>query len=284
MGGSKVAKKTLVLKGELMSSQAFEKLLRAPWTWRQPLTRIPANFSSSISDLFVWRNSSDWQTSFELIDIPGLFFDRQGDQGATASLILFDSSGAQIISIEIKTISTRRQTIDLASYLNDTNEEVGTFAVFHKQVPTELSKIGSFLAERGYVSYRYQGAPLRSYVHGNLDAIAQNTNHQLQMLGCSSFFQREYRLQFVLMPGSIYHLCIVNPTSTEQRCVGRLISINNGKILSSHTFYLKTGAIHVLYFQDEVIEPARMVIESNMIMARPLVFNIKNFKMDVFHG
>ncbi len=267
-----------------MIFQTFEKLLRAPWTWRQPLTRKPSNFSSSISDLFVWRNSSDWQTSFELLDIPGLFSDRKVEVGATISLMLFDSSGHCILSKEIKIITTCRQTINLALYLKDTNEEIGTFAVFHKQVPLVFSKIGSYLSERGYVSYRYQGAPLRSYVHGNLDAIAQSISYQIQMLGCSSFFRREYWLQFVLMPGSLYNVCIVNPTSTEQRCVERLISINSGKILSTHIFKLKSRAINVLNFQKEVIEPARLVIESNMIMARPIIFHVKNNKMDVFHG
>jgi hypothetical protein len=134
------------------------------------------------------------------------------------------------------------------------------------------------------VSYRYQGAPLRSYVHGNHDAIAQNTNGHLQALGGSSFFQRQYRMQFELTPGSQYKLCLVNPTASEQKCLGKLVSINGGKILCSKPFKLNPGGVHELTFQSEVTEHARVIIESHIIMARPLVFNIHNFKMDVFHG
>jgi len=267
-----------------MMTQVFEKIIRSPWTWRQTLTGRPYDLNAPISDLFVWRNSAEWQTSFELIDIPRLFVDSKDGVSTDVKLIFFDSSGHQILSEEIVVLPAIRQTIHLASYLRYINEEMGTFAVFHKSVPLAISSLGSHLAERGYVSYRYQGAPLRSYVHGNLDAIAQNANSQLQALGGSSFFQREYRLQFELTPGSQYQLCFVNPTASEQKYVGKLVSINGGKILCSRPFKLTPGGVSNLTFQSEVMEPARVVIESHIIMARPLVFHIQNSKMDVFHG
>ena len=267
-----------------MIIQAVEKILRSPWTWRQALTGRPNDLNAPISDLFVWRNSAEWQTSFELIDIPRLFVDSTDDVDAVVNFVFFDSSGHRFLSEEIAVLPAMRQTIDLASYLSGANEEMGTFAVFHKSVPLAISSTGSYLAERGYVSYRYQGAPLRSYVHGNIDAIAQNINGQLQALGGSSFFQRQYRLQFELIPGSQYQLCIVNSTPSEQKCVGKLVSINRGKILCSHPFKLTPGGVHELTFQREVTEHSRVIIESHIIMARPLVFNIQNLKMDVFHG
>ena len=267
-----------------MMTQLFEKILRSPWTWRQALTARPHDLNAPISDLFIWRNSAEWQTSFELIDIPRLFVDSEGDESTVVKLVFFNSSGYQFLSKEIVVLPAMRQTIDLAPYLTGINEEMGTFAVFHKSVPLAISSLGSYLAERGYVSYRYQGAPLRSYVHGNLDAIAQNTNGQFQALGGTSFFQRQYRLQFELTPGSQYQLCLVNPTPREQKCVGKLVSINEGKILCSRPFKLIAGGVHGLTFQSEVTEPARVIIESHIIMARPLVFHIQNSKMDVFHG
>jgi hypothetical protein len=267
-----------------MIIQAVEKILRSPWTWRQALTGRPHDLNAPISDLFVWRNSAEWQTSFELIDIPRLFVDSADDVDAVVKIVFFDSSGHQFLIEEIAVLPAMRQTIDLGSYLSDANKEMGTFAVFHKSVPLAISSMGSYLAERGYVSYRYQGAPLRSYVHGNLDAIAQNTNSELQLLGGSSFFRRQYRLQLELTPGSQYQLCIVNPTASEQTCVGKLVSINEGKILCFRPFKLIPGGVEELTFQSEVTEPARVIIESHIIMARPLVFHIQNSKMDVFHG
>jgi len=267
-----------------MIAQAVEKILRSPWTWRQALTGLPHDLNAPISDLFVWRNSAEWQTSFELIDIPRLIVDSKSEINAVVKLVFFDSSGHQFLSEEIEVLSAIRQTIHLSSYLKGTNEEMGTFAVFHKSVPSAISSMGSYLAERGYVSYRFQGAPLRSYVHGNLDAIAQNANGELQVLGGSSFFQRQYRLQFELIPGNQYQLCIVNPTASKQKCVGKLVAINGGKVLCSRLFNLTPGGVHALTFQSEVTEHARVIIESHIIMARPLVFNIQNLKMDVFHG
>jgi hypothetical protein len=267
-----------------MMIQAVEKILRSPWTWRQALTARPYDLNAPISDLFIWRNSAEWQTSFELIDIPRLFVDSEGDESTVVKLVFFDSSGYQFLSEQIAVLPAIRQTIDLTSYLTDTNEEMGTFAVFHNSVPLAITSMGSFLAERGYVSYRYQGAPLRSYVHGNLDAIAQNANGQLQALGGRSFFQREYRLQFELVPGTQYQLCIVNPTASEQKCTGKLVSINGGRILRSQSFKLTPGGVYALTFQSEITELARVVIVSHIIMARPLVFNMQNSKMDVFHG
>lgn len=267
-----------------MIIKAVKKILRSPWTWRQSLTARPYDLNASISDLFIWRNSAEWQTTFELIDIPGLFVDINSEIITAVNFVFFDSSGYQFLSEEIEVLPAIRQTIDLNSYLKCTNEEIGTFAVFHKHVPLVITSMGSHLAERGYVSYRYKGAPLRSYVHGNLDAIAQNTNGKLQKLGGSSFFRRQYRLQLELMSGSQYQLCVVNPTARKQKCLGKLVSINGGKTLSTQPFRLSSGGVYELTFNSEVTENARVIIESHIIMARPLVFNIQNIKVDVFHG
>ncbi len=66
--------------------------------------------------------------------------------------------------------------------------DYGTFSIFHSHTPKEVTELGSFLTERGYVSYCYKGAPLRSYVHGNLDAIAQYLDGKMQLLGARSFY------------------------------------------------------------------------------------------------
>jgi hypothetical protein len=76
----------------------------------------------------------------------------------------------------------------------------------------------------------------------------------------------------------------VNPTASEQKCTGKLVSINGGRILRSQSFKLTPGGVYALTFQSEITELARVIIVSHIIMARPLVFNIQNFKMDVFHG
>lgn len=264
--------------------QKVERYRRALWTWRQPLTRHPLASAVPISDLFVWRNSGEWATRFELIDIPGLFSDGEKDLSKHVTLFLFNQHGRQFLMKRLEVQPGRRQTINLAAFLSETNGQMGTFAVFHSSSPPELEPIGSFLAERGYVSYRYRDAPLRGYVHGNLDAIAQCADGGLQLLGGSSFLSREYSLQHELQPGVVYELGMVNSTPVAQRCICKLISIRNGKIISLESIKLAPGGIQLVTVQADNSESVRLVIQSRLVMARPLVFRIQNLKLDVFHG
>jgi hypothetical protein len=144
--------------------------------------------------------------------------------------------------------------------------------------------MGSFLAERGYVSYRYRDAPLRAYVHGNLDAITQGPDGELQLLGCRGFLSREYSLQHELQPGVVYELGMVNPTSSSQRCICKLVSVHSGKIMGVQPVNLAPGGIQLVPVRADKSEPVRLVIQSHLVMARPLVFRIQNLKLDVFHG
>lgn len=268
----------------MMLMQKLERYRRALWTWRQPLTRRPLTSGVPISDLFVWRNSGEWATSFELIDIPGLF--SEGDKHADkhATLFLFDQHGRQLLKKRLELLPGRRQTINLAEFLSETNGEMGTFAVFHSSSPSELESIGSFLAERGYVSYRYRDAPLRAYVHGNLDAIAQGADGELQLLGCSGFLSRDYSLQHELQHSAVYELGMVNPTPSAQRCLCQLVSVRSGKIMGVQVVNLPPGGIQLVPVRVDKSEPVRLVIQSHLVMARPLVFRIQNLKLDVFHG
>lgn len=265
-----------------MIAQKIQRLRRAIWTWKQPLTRLPAPAADPISDLFVWRSSDEWETFFELIDIPSLFEDGQGQQHVT--LAFFDGTGRQVLAHKVNLRANCRQTLDISSMVGRSHGETGTFAVFHSTTPSGVTKLGSFLAERGYVSYRYHGAPLRAYVHGNLDAISQGADGGLQLLGGRSFLSREYSLQHELQPGVVYELGMVNPTAGAQRCVCKLISVRSGKIMGVQPVNLAPGGIQLVPVRADKSEPVRLVIQSHLVMARPLVFRIQNLKLDVFHG
>jgi hypothetical protein len=282
VGSSENAEKPVVCKGSIMIAQKIQRFRRAVWTWRQPLTRVPAVALAPISDLFVWRSSDEWRTSFELIDIPSLFEDVEAP--GHAILIFFDVDGRRLLERRVALQANRRQTLDISSMIGMEHGEAGTFAVFHCVTPSSITKIGSFLAERGYVSYRYRDAPLRAYVHGNLDAIARNADGGLELLGCSSFLRREYCLQYGLQPGAIYELGMVNPTPTAQRCLCKLISVHSGKIMGVQVVNLTAGGVQLVPIRADKSEPMRLVIQSHLVMARPLVFRIQNLKLDVFHG
>lgn len=267
-----------------MIVEKVERLRRALWTWRQPLTRRPAKVGVPVSDLFVWRNSAEWKTCFELIDLSTLFSESGNVQDRYATMYFFDLNGHCFLEKRFDLIPNRRQTIDLAALVGRDHGEVGTFAVFHSATPSVVMDMGSFLAERGYVSFRYRDAPLRAYVHGNLDAISHGVDGRLELLGGRGVLLREYCLQHEMTGPALYELALVNPTTAAQRCVFQLVSARSGKILDSKQTLLKPGGANLLPFQVYESEPARVIIKSNLVMARPLVFRIQNLKLDVFHG
>lgn len=98
LGNSKIFKKSMVCKTHKMIATIIKRLKVAVWTWRQPLTKIPNDLNLPISDLFVWRSSSKWQTYFELIDIPSLFEEVKRPNQVT---IVFMNSFGKIVMKKI---------------------------------------------------------------------------------------------------------------------------------------------------------------------------------------
>lgn len=259
----------------------IQRLRRATWSYKQPLTTHPVAAGAPVSDLFVWRNSDDLETFFELTDMPSLFAGSDGT-GGNVGLVFFDAAGRVILEKTVEILPSRRHTLALSEIIDKEHGPVGTFSVFHTHTPQDLMALGSHLAERGYVSYRYLGAPLRAYVHGNLDAIARLPAETLQLLGGQSVMRREYCLQYSLAPPNRYELGVVNPTPKKQRIVCLAFS-ETGKLLSSQSIDLAPRGSHLFKVEPEHARQ-RIVMSSHLIMARPLLFRIHNRTMDVFHG
>lgn len=272
----------MVCQGDILISRFFKRIRRAVWTWRQPLTHHPVLANAPISDLFVWRSSSDWQTFFELIDISSLFEDESFPRHVT--FLFFDGEGNRILERKVNLQANRRQTLDISSMVGRDHGTMGTFAVFHSQAPAAVNQLGSFLAERGYVSYCYLDAPLRTYVHGNFDAVAQKPDSGLQYLGGASFLRRQYKLQHELLPGVVYEIGLVNSTGTSKIFTCKQISVPTGRIVGQHVQNVAPGGVQIVSVPVGESGSVCLVIESRLVMARPIVFRIQNLKMDVFHG
>ena len=265
-------------------SKLLTKLRRAMWTVKQPLTKNPTTLGVTISDLFVWRNTEEWKTYFELIDIPSFFENVQPNTNSAVTICFFDSEGAEFRRVEVEPLKLQRLTLNLADYLSAQDGEFGTFSVFHSHTPGSVSRLGSFLAERGYLSYLYKDAPLRSYVHGNMDAITLNRGGNLEMLGGSSFLERSYNMQLEIVCGSRYELVIANATSNRQFIICEVMSAGGVDVTTKFEKELKPRGSHTFVVSSEDGESRRVRICSHMVMARPLVFKIGKQKMDVFHG
>lgn len=264
--------------------QFRERVKRAIWTYRQPLTKVPSRPGAPVSDLFVWINNADWQTCFELMDIPGLFDGPDSGEEATVIFFFFDAKGEKLKTVELRAHKNARYCVNLSEHLTDVAETHGTFCVFHAFTPAAVSYLGSFVAERGYVSYRYRNAGLRSYVHGNLDAVALIDGTNLEMLGSNSFLRRTFNLQCAITGDAEYKLVLVNPTSKTQMIESALHDADNGKLTDEWRVELSPRACHIfdIPFSPDITRLAR--IRSHLVMARPVVFRISNQKLDVFHG
>ncbi len=264
-------------------NKLLQRLRRAAWTYRQPLTRMPSQAGAPVSDLFLWRKGPDWQTSFELTDMAGLYEAADNSACGKTCIRLFDGSGKRIGQQEFVPPLYRRQQIDISALAQATEDCAGTFAVFHSHTPAEVQQLGSHLAERGYVSYRFRGAPLRAYVHGNLDAAALEAQQQMTLLAGSGPLWREYRLQHELLTGSRYDIAVVNPSPRRQNVMCEVLDTVGGKRLQALSATLSPGACH-LFTLTPGPASQRVVIRSRLVMARPLIFRIEGQRMDVLHG
>ncbi len=256
----------------------LKKIKKAPWVLGQPLTNKPTNPKSVISDLFIWRCGQDWDTYFELMDVAALFGDNERHQ---IDIVFFDDIGNEFYQQSIELNRLYRQVLDISNILSIFDKlpsDYGTFCIFHQKIPSGVSEIGSFLAERGYASYQYKDALLRSYVHGNLDAI----DDTLTPLGGSSFFKRQYNLQYLMEMKKTYEIVLINISSKSKKIKFKIIGTDDSVRIKESTI-LKSKQVYVFPIKD-LPNPSRLIIESKMIMARPVVFCFGDDSMDVFHG
>ena len=261
-----------------MINNLLRKVKKTPWVLAQPLTKKPNNQKSVISDLFVWRFNKDWNTYFELLDLASLF----GDEGQhQVDFVFFDKNGEKFLQKSIELSGLYRKVLDISkvlSMLKQLPSDYGTFCVFHKKIPNSILKLQSFIAERGYVSYRYKNAPLRSYVHGNLDAI----DDSLTLLSGSSFLNRQYNLQYLLEMGKTYEIALVNASTKNKKVEFKVIDFIDS-IWMEKCITIKPKQVFILPIEN-IPNPNYLIIKSKIIMARPVVFSFDKDKMDVFHG
>lgn len=268
-----------------MMKKVFEKFRRAVWIYHQGLTKKPKIQSSPISDLFLWRNSIDWKTYFELVDIAGLFLDDTDENSERyATLFFFDSTGLLFHKEKINLIQNERMTLDLSKLTAKSSSSFGTFCVFHSFTPNEVAELGSFITERGYVSYSYKNSSLRSYVHGNLDAISYPHEKDLQMLGSRSLMPREYRLQYELRGDAKYEVGVVNSSDKSVSVSCCSVLIQGGDVIQLQKSKIQSKGSAVFTINVKKSQSCRIVIKSSLVMARPLVFSTHQNKLDVFHG
>jgi hypothetical protein len=200
--------------------------------------------------------------------------------------MFFDEAGKLFYEWIKEEKSCLRQTIILNEIITDkSNSGFGTFACFHENYLPRLQEQGGFLAERGYVGYSNQAiSKMKGYVHGNLDALALNSNGTILCLGKSfRFNNNEYRLQHLLEGPATYEMGFVNASKSGEYLTLELLSPDNTTVKKESRFIPSKGITWFL-LKISSNEPRRVIIHSKLNLPRPVIFRIEDKSFDVFHG
>ena len=263
----------------------IKKLKRGIWTYRQPLSLKPRNFTEPVSDLFVWRKSSIWQTFFDLYDIGSFYSEEATNKKAGVKIVFFDQTGLKIKDCEVSIESNYIKSIEISSLIEGLDGDFGTFAIFHSNVPNNFIEQKSYLTERGFVSYKLNKNKLRHYVHGNSDAISI-TNNSTYLLGASSILKRDYKLQFTITKDDRYEFVLINYTGNQQKASFSFIDTDTNKVVKIDNYIINSNGCCLCKYESDTNNKIRLAISSKLIMARPFVFRYGRKKLffDVFHG
>ena len=244
------------------------------------LTSIPSNSEATISDLFLWRKDSNWSSFFELLDIVYLVNPIEDiKRESIARFIFFNNFGEEIFEKNISYSNEGRKTINISNILPDSINGYGTFSCFHITSNTYLYETKSFFAERGYCGYSRNDNICKSYVHGNLDAVAYN-NSKIEMLGNYNKRTYFYNLQYEFLASINYEIIITNPTRNKQSITLNFTNLN--ELDEIFTLNPRGSLVKKLFFKENI--KVRLIVKSNIYMARPIIFRYHDNSLDVFHG
>lgn len=248
---------------------------------RPTLLSDPGNTILSISDLFPWRNTNSFQTSFILQSICSLYDDPL-KSSYTVYLYIFHKSGSllNVHSLSIKPLEA--YNLLLSNYLVPEYGEYGSFAIFHCESCQIIANNSSYIAERGYLGFTYMDSLVPSKVHGNSDAIALHKTLKTETLTAPSLFPRKYRVQYQFLPDNHYELFYVNSSRSLKCYLINLITDND--VTQEHKFVLKPNEAIIINLPSR-IKSYRIETKSKMWLVRPIIFSYSiNNTLDVFHG
>ena len=252
----------------------------------QPLVQR-TNGVGAVSDLFIWRNSDEWKTFFDLIDLKKIVDGAFNDLGGEVIIRFYSKDGIELLGEKVIFGSEVLRRINISNALQKSMGEMGLFSVTHLEFDGAKARasLGINIADRGYVSYAYKQAPLKSYVHGNFDAIAYKLGDGVpaSLMG-TSLLKRRYNLQYLFKAGCTYEIFLTNPTRGRRAVAITFLDMNTGAREESQNFVLPIRGLIGYKFTVPKEKKWTMIIESRLVMARPVIFQIFDGYADVFHG
>lgn len=219
------------------------------------------------SDLFFWRTDAGYSTIFKASDILSKYYNKE----STLLLIFFDSHGAFLLKKSVEFhygLAVVTITTDLLGM-----EGIGTFVALN--VPEEPLSCDVQVTNRCYVGYGKHDS--YSMVHGNMTGIKAQPNIESidplkyikpAISGRNGNFK--YHLQKPKHPSLKMSLIFTNPLE-------RKIEV----VINKKPYEIdRMSCIVVLVPKED----ESVLVESNFVWPRPLVFCEKGKFIDVHHG
>jgi len=233
-----------------------------------------------VSDLFLWRSDARWETHFDLCHLAGLVNPRM--HRPYEVLIRLHDAGGGVIDTHIREVHYGTvQTLGLEELVGP-RQGHGTFSVFHLVNAAEVfGTERTCLTERGYVSYRRRGDPLRSYVHGNLyGAGCHPVTRRIRNLGAKSRRDQAYRPQVRLDDCEYAELALCN--FSDESIEVAVDAMNGGS--KGGQYLLAPSASLLLDTRSALAGCALASLRSKVAFLRPLIFKHYETHFDVLHG
>ena len=223
----------------------------------------------SISDAFLWRTDNNFKTIFHYTDILSLFYKIQD---SFVEIHFYSKKNEKIKIIKFDKLDLSNKLLIDSKYLNGICD-YGVFYIYHftnQDLPKDI-----IISNRCYSGYS-KNENLYSYIHGNtlakyckIDNNENESNYKSNIIKKTITKNQIYKVQKLFKNFDKSELFFANPTS---EIVNFSINEDNYKL---------TDGCSVLI---DVSKYETIIIKSNCLFLRPIIFSYKNQFMDVHHG
>ena len=184
--------------------------------------------------------------------------------------MIYNKKYQLIKQIKFKNLNLLNEFIISKETLNGI-EDYGVFFIFHKFEDQNLSNI--FIANRCYLGFS-KNNNMYSFVHGNtLSRYVNMENYEKIetdiVQNTSIKYGSKYKIQNYFDETHINEIFLANPTSKKVE-----FQINKEKKI------LDNGESTIIKINSK----KTILIESNCLFLRPIIFSFKDKYMDVYHG
>lgn len=250
---------------------------------RAPIAELrPFNTKSAISDLFVWRCDQEWETEFDLFNITSFVYPTELPK-ETCKVIIFNDEGGCIATHEFVLEPFEKRSLKLSELIGDA-KGLGTFAIFHHSTAVErYESFKSHLTERGYIAYSRRGDVIRSFCHGNLQALSQAPNQKGFSYVAATAAPMRYHPQLILSDSRKIELIYTNPSPRSRDLLVNFFDKESRKI-EERKIKVPARSVKLITVNNPDGKIHTFDNVGSIVMWRPVIKKYYETHFDVMHG